>query len=252
MLRDIIRIDEEKCNGCGLCVPNCHEGALQVINGKARLVSEPMCDGLGACIGHCPEGAITIQKREAAPFDEMNVLSKTVGKGPHTVKEARQRTGDGHTQQHHDGSCPGSRERTITAAPLAEMDADTPSQLTHWPVQMHLVNPNSAAYRGADLLLAADCVAFSLGSFHSRFLKGKSLAIACPKLDHDTEIYIEKLTAMIDTARINTLTVMMMEVPCCRGLLQMVRTALARASRKVPVKDITVSIEGKILRDEWI
>ncbi len=117
---------------------------------------------------------------------------------------------------------------------------------------MHLVNPNSPAYRGADLLLAADCVAFSLGSFHNDFLKGKALAIACPKLDHGTETYLDKLTAMIDTAKVNTVTVMMMEVPCCGGLMQMVRTALARASRKVPVKAVIVSIDGKILSDEWI
>jgi hypothetical protein len=117
---------------------------------------------------------------------------------------------------------------------------------------MHLVNPNSPAYRGADLLLAADCVAFSMGSFHNRFLKGKSLAIACPKLDHGTETYVEKLTVMIDTARVNTITVVMMEVPCCGGLMQMVRAAMARASRKVPVKTIIVSIDGKILQEEWI
>lgn len=211
MQREIIKIDEEKCTGCGECVPNCHEGALQVIDGKVRLVSELMCDGLGACIGHCPEDAITIEKREAQPYDE------------------------------------------ITApAPVSVMAADTPSQLTHWPVQMHLINPNSPVYRGADLLLAADCVAFSLGSFHQTFLKNRSLAIACPKLDHGTETYIDKLVAMIDIAKVNTITVMMMEVPCCGGLLQMVRSALAKASGKVPLKAVIVSIDGKILKDEWI
>ncbi len=138
------------------------------------------------------------------------------------------------------------------AAVSAPAEGVIPSQLTHWPVQMHLVNPNSPAYRSADLLLAADCVAFSLGSFHNSFLKGKALAIACPKLDHGTETYVEKLTVMIDTAKVNTITVMMMEVPCCGGLMQMVRAAMARASRKVPVKAIMVSIDGKILSDEWI
>lgn len=211
MQRDILKIDEEKCTGCGECIPNCHEGALQVIDGKVRLVSELMCDGLGACIGHCPEDAITIEKREAQPYDK------------------------------------------ITApAPVSVMAADTPSQLTHWPVQMHLINPNSPVYKGADLLLAADCVAFSLGSFHQTFLKNRSLAIACPKLDHGTETYIDKLVAMIDIAKVNTITVMMMEVPCCGGLLQMVRSALAKASGKVPVKAVIVSIDGKILKDEWI
>ena len=333
MERDIIRIDEDKCNGCGQCVPNCHEGALQVIDGKVRLVSELMCDGLGACIGYCPEGAITIEKREAEPYDEIAVISEMVKKGPNTViahlkhlkdhheygyleegttwlevhsKElsfsldevlsavngkggqgtaasgapgapgdntARGGHGphtghggpgghDGHGPHaghgghgHHGGGCPGSAERIMTPAPAfiaASGTAEGPSQLTHWPVQMHLVNPNSPAYRGADLLLAADCVAFSLGSFHGSFLKGKALAIACPKLDHGTETYIDKLTVMIDTARVNTITVMMMEVPCCGGLVQMVRAALAKASRKVPVKAIIVSIDGKILQEDWI
>jgi NAD-dependent dihydropyrimidine dehydrogenase PreA subunit len=235
--RDILKIDEEKCTGCGLCVPNCQEGALQVIEGKVRLVSEIMCDGLGACLGYCPEGAITIEKREAQPFDEVAVMSK---------KEHL------HMHLHDGGGCPGSRERVIAPAPVSVMTAETPSQLTHWPVQMHLINPNSTVYRGADLLLAADCVAFSLGSFHSTFLKNRSLAIACPKLDHGTETYIDKLVAMVDTAKVNTITVMMMEVPCCGGLLQMVSSALAKASRKVPVKAVRVSIDGKILSDEWI
>ena len=346
MLRDIIRIDEEKCNGCGLCVPNCHEGALQVIDGKVRLVSELMCDGLGACIGHCPEGAITIEKREAEPYDEIAVMSEMAGKGANTVTahlrhlkdhheygyleegttwlevhskdlsfsvdevlaavsgdagevkashgghaaHGGQNAGGGHAAHggqghgehgqrgvhghgehgqhgahghaghgqhgahgHNGGGCPGSRERVMApAAVLAPVPGEIPSQLTHWPVQMHLVNPNSPVYRGADLLLAADCVAFSLGSFHNSFLKGKSLAIACPKLDSGTETYIDKLTVMIDTAKVNTITVMMMEVPCCGGLMQMVRAALARAARKVPVKAMIVSIDGKILSDEWI
>lgn len=331
MQRDIIKIDEEKCNGCGMCVPNCYEGALQVIDGKVRLVSELMCDGLGACIGHCPEDAITIEKREAEPYDEIAVISEMVKKGVNTVvahlkhlkdhheygyleegttwlevhaaelpfdlaavldavNSGRGPATDGegggqpqqnrhqhmHQQEHqhmhqhqhglqqesqqmhghqhrHGGGCPGSAERIIAPAPaFAAPASDIPSQLTHWPVQMHLVNPNSPAYRGADLLLAADCVAFSMGSFHNRFLKGKSLAIACPKLDHGTETYVEKLTVMIDTARVNTITVVMMEVPCCGGLMQMVRAAMARASRKVPVKTIIVSIDGKILQEEWI
>ena len=337
MLRDIIKIDEEKCTGCGLCVPNCHEGALQVIDGKVRLVSELMCDGLGACIGYCPEGAITIEKREAEPYDEIAVISDMVKKGANTViahlkhlkdhheygyleegttwlevhrnelsfsadevlatvsgktsgqneaadpadvrgmsvapgaghghgahgaghghgahgeQHAHGSHGGGH--RHHGGGCPGSAERIMAPAPAfaaSTAAADAPSQLTHWPVQLHLVNPNSPVYRGADLLLAADCVAFSMGSFHNRFLKGKALAIACPKLDQGTETYIEKLTVMIDTAKVNTVTVMMMEVPCCGGLMQMVRAALARSTRKVPVKAVIVSIDGKILQEDWI
>ena len=244
MKRDILKIDEELCDGCGLCIPNCHEGALQIINGKVKLVSEVLCDGLGACIGHCPQEAITIETREAEPFDEKIVNERMKHKEP-----------ENHNHTHHGGGCPGSAERVISRSQQADINtvtADQPSELTHWPVQMHLLNPDAPFLRETDLLLAADCVAFSMGNFHSRFLKGKSLAIACPKLDHNTHIYVEKLTRMIDSARINTITVMMMEVPCCGGLMQMVRMALSKATRKVPVKIIIVSIDGKILKDEWI
>jgi NAD-dependent dihydropyrimidine dehydrogenase PreA subunit len=233
MKRDIIKIDEELCNGCGLCVPNCHEGALQVIDGKIRLVSELMCDGLGACIGHCPEGAITIETREAEPYSETEVteqMKKSVG-------------------------CPGSREIVIEkqGQPANQFASDdAPSELRQWPIQMHLVNPNAPYFREADLILAADCVAFSMGNFHSRYLKGKSLVIACPKLDQGPDIYIGKLTALIDTAKVNTITVMMMEVPCCGGLLQMVKTAMSKASRKVPVKMMVTGINGTVLKEEWI
>jgi NAD-dependent dihydropyrimidine dehydrogenase PreA subunit len=237
MKRDILKIDEELCNGCGECVPNCQEGALQVIDGKVRLVSELMCDGLGACIGHCPEGAITIESREAEPYNESMVM-----------EEAK-------THSHENGGCPGSgtmiiekQVKPIDNTPIS----DLPSELRQWPVQMHLVNPNAPYFRGADLLLAADCVAFSMRGFHSNHLKGKSLAIACPKLDQGTDSYVEKLTAMIDISKVNTITVMMMEVPCCGGLLKMANSALANAVRKVPVKKIIVGINGKVLQEEWV
>lgn len=294
MEREIIRIDEEKCTGCGLCVPNCHEGALKIIDGKARLISDLMCDGLGACLGHCPEGAITIEKREAEPYDEKAVIQIMVRQGANTVREhlkhlrdhgetgflneatdwlrenaqelpfnisevigsSEQKVAANEFRLHHHGgaSCPGSAER-IMATPAFTTTGDrdgSPSQLTHWPVQMHLINPLSQVYKGSDLLLAADCVAFSLGSFHNSYLKGKTLAIACPKLDHNTEVYVQKLTALIDQAGVNTITVMVMEVPCCGGLIQLVKQASMNARRKVPVKKLMVSIEGKILVDEWI
>lgn len=299
MKRDILKIDEELCNGCGQCVPNCHEGALQVIDGKVRLVSELMCDGLGACIGHCPEGAISIEKREAEPYDEVKVMEQMIKKGKNTIKahlkhlkdhgetgylqegagylklnrdkldfelsevlsevhnhgnEHSQR-GSHHGHGHEGGGCPGSRERVIerpATAASAIPASDQPSELKQWPVQMHLLNPNAPYLRGSDLLLAADCVAFSMGNFHNRHLKGRSLAIACPKLDHGSDIYIEKLTAMIDLAKVNTITVMMMEVPCCGGLLQMVKRAQSAASRKVPVKQLIISISGEVLMEEWV
>jgi NAD-dependent dihydropyrimidine dehydrogenase PreA subunit len=301
MKRDILKIDEELCNGCGQCVPNCHEGALQVIDGKVRLVSELMCDGLGACIGHCPEGAITIETREAEPYNEIRVMKQMKDKGKNTIiahlkhmkdhgetgflqegvnylKENRNSLNfnldevmlevhnhgkvpvtqpQSHPQLHNNeaGGCPGSRAMIIERAEAQEeraLTSDQPSELRQWPVQMHLLNPNASYLRNSDLLFAADCVAFSMGGFHNKHLKGKSLAIACPKLDQGTESYVEKLTAMIDIAKVNTITVMMMEVPCCGGLLQMVKAALANASRKVPVKKIIVGINGELLHDDWI
>ena len=301
MKRDILKIDEELCNGCGQCVPNCHEGALQVIDGKIRLVSELMCDGLGACIGHCPEGAITIEKRDAEPYNETKVIEQMKDKGMNTIiahlkhlkdhgetgflkdgvsylkvhknelnfnlenvlsevhnhsKSTMQDNAPLISQMHvHDGGgCPGSKAMVIDRPDRIENAhiTEQPSELRQWPVQMHLVNPNAPYFRNSDLLLAADCVAFSMGNFHTNFLKGKSLAIACPKLDHGSEIYIEKLTAMIDFAKINTITVMMMEVPCCGGLLQKVNSALENASRKVPVKKMIVGISGQVLQEEWV
>jgi NAD-dependent dihydropyrimidine dehydrogenase PreA subunit len=306
MKRDILKIDEELCTGCGDCVPNCHEGALQVIDGKIRLVSELMCDGLGACIGHCPEGAITIESREAEPYSEIKVMEQMKNKGKNTIiahlkhlkdhgekefvqqgvgylKEHRSdlkfnldevinevhnhglaasaiATASVHTGHqdsthhgHEGGGCPGSRTMVIEkpSGPVHGTES-AGSELRQWPVQMHLINPNAPYFRSADLLLAADCVAYSIGGFHSKYLKGKSLAIACPKLDHGMEIYIEKMKALIDTAMVNTITVMIMEVPCCGGLLQMVKTAVAGASRKVPVKLMVAGITGDILREEWV
>lgn len=289
MKRDILKIDEELCNGCGLCVPNCHEGALQVIDGKVRMVSELMCDGLGACIGHCPEGAITIEKREAEPYSETSVMEQMKTMGKNTViahlKHLKEHGETGFLQEgigylkehrnelnfnldevisevhnqglqhgHGEGGCPGSRTIVIEKPGQADrtVTEDQPSELRQWPVQMHLINPDAPYFREADLILAADCVAFSMGNFHSRYLKGKSLAIACPKLDHGADIYVEKLTALIDIAKVNTITVMMMEVPCCGGLLQMVKAAMSKASRKVPVKMMITGIKGNILKEEWI
>jgi ferredoxin len=288
MKRDILKIDEDLCNGCGQCVPNCHEGALQVIDGKVRLVSELMCDGLGACIGYCPEGAITIESREAEPYNEVKVMEQMVSKGKNTIiahlKHLKDHGETGFLQEgvnflkgykdelgfdlpevlhevhnhglhqgHAGGGCPGSKAVVIgrNHDDNPAVSTDQPSELRQWPVQMHLLNPNAPYLRGSDLLLAADCVAFSMGNFHNKYLKGRSLAIACPKLDHGTEIYIEKLIAMIDVAKINTITVMMMEVPCCGGLLQMVRHALSNASRKVPVKQMIVSLSGEVLTEDW-
>jgi ferredoxin len=213
--RKIIRIDENKCNGCGLCIPNCPEGALQIIDDKARLISDLFCDGLGACIGHCPQDAIIIEEREAEPFD--------------------------------DKVCPGARMMEFGVEEKEkeqDQGGERPSQLRQWPIQLHLVPPAAPYFLGRDVLLAADCVAYALGDFHKDYLKGKSLAIACPKLDEGQDIYIEKITALIDQANIKSLTVMIMEVPCCSGLLRLAQQAADKASRKIPIKEIIVGIQG--------
>ncbi len=293
MQRDIIKIDEDKCNGCGLCVPNCHEGALQIIDGKVRLVSDLMCDGLGACIGHCPEGAITIDRREAEPYDEVRVMEIMVTKGFNTVvahlrhlrehnetvflkqgmgylianesilnfmvndvKNAVHQTTKSSEEAGCNGGCPGSK--TVTFDPSEFKMADQQpkgsiqSQLKQWPVQLHLINPGASHFIGSDLLVAADCSAFTLGDFHQNWLKNKTLVIACPKLDQGKEIYLQKFISLIEQAKVNTITVLIMEVPCCGGLLQLVEMAISRAGRKVPVKAVTVSIRGEILSEEWI
>lgn len=285
MKRKIIKIDADKCTGCGLCIPNCPEGAIQMIDGKARLISDLFCDGLGACLGHCPEGAITVEEREAAPYDEPKVMENIIKAGPNTIKAhlehlqshgqkeflaqaikvLRQKgipnpieegkAGPGAGQHGQGGGCPGSRAMNFARQPVdtaGESAGTRPSQLTHWPVQLHLVSPQAPHFQGSDLLLAADCTAFSLGEFHKGYLKGKTLAIACPKLDEGQETYVEKLRVMIDEARINTLTVMIMQVPCCSGLLRLAKQAASQAARKVPVKCVVVGLQGDILKEEWV
>ena len=281
MLREIILIDEEKCNGCGKCIPGCPEGALQVIDGKARLISDLFCDGLGACIGECPLDAIKVVKREAEPYDETKVMQNIMKKGNNTIKAhlshlKDQGEDDLYTQaidvlkengynisdfeeqepenfHHHEGGgCPGSRMIDMNDNDATSMTGDTSSQLKQWPVQMHLISPNAPYFKNSDLLIAADCTAFSCGNFHSQFLKGKSLVIACPKLDSGMETYIEKITSLIDDAKVNTISVLVMEVPCCSGLLQMVKQASEKATRKVPIKLTIVDLQGNILQDDWV
>ncbi|MFH1403955.1 MAG: 4Fe-4S binding protein [Candidatus Altiarchaeota archaeon] len=279
MKRKIIRIDEDKCTGCGLCIPNCPEGALQMIDGKARLISDLFCDGLGACIGHCPEGAIKIEEREAEPYDEKKVMENIVRAGPNTIKAHMAHLKDhGETGFYNQaveylkdngirvpdlegkipcasspGGCPGSRMMDFSSIPDgADESGSRQSQLRQWPVQLHLVHPLAPYFQGKDVVLAADCVAYSLADFHKDYLKGKGLAIACPKLDSELEVYVDKIKSMIDDARINTLTVMTMEVPCCSGLLRIAQKAVEDAGRKIPLKHVMVGIQGKILAEEWV
>ena len=310
MKRKIIRIDEEKCTGCGLCIPTCHEGAMQLIDGKARLISDLFRDGLGACIGHCPEGAIEIIEREADPYDERRVMEMMVPKGRNTILAHLEHLRDHNeqeflqqaidylkennidmnsnrpeetrhaaspqraaSQQHHNGGgCPGSAARDFrdnnvkpetVAMPVTVATGHAPSlppetavtavsELRQWPVQLHLLNPQASYFKNADVVLAADCAAFAMGNFHARFMKGKSIAIACPKLDSNKESYIQKLSSMIADTKINSLTVVMMEVPCCGGLLNMAQTARNNTGRNIPIKQAIVSLQGEVLQDDWI
>jgi ferredoxin len=290
MKRKIIQIDEEKCTGCGMCIPNCHEGAMQMIDGKARLISDLFCDGLGACIGHCPEGAIEIIEREAEPYDERKVMELMVPRGMNTIQahldhlrehneteflqQANDYLKENHImmnqseETHHDASpnhaalqpqpavacgCPGSMAKDFRAEPVAEapLQQNSASELRQWPVQLHLLNPQASYFKNADVVLAADCAAFAMGNFHDRFLKGKSLAIACPKLDSNKDSYIQKLTSMMSDAKINSLTVVMMEVPCCGGLLQMAQMARNESGRNVPIKEAIVNVQGEVIEEEW-
>ncbi len=276
MVREIITIDEEKCNGCGLCIPNCPEGALQVIDGKARLVNDLFCDGLGACIGHCPEGAITVEKREAEPYDERRVMANIVTQGENTIlahlkhleahgemellataKEFLEEEGivlgaPAPVKGGHAG-CPGSRFREIPReAQNAGDDGDQdsparPSELSQWPVQLHLIPAGAPWLKDKDLLISADCVGYAVGDFHRKHLKGKTLAIACPKLDSGQDVYLEKLTNIIENGGVKSIEVLIMQVPCCGGLLRLVQQAAAGAGRKVPTRYSIVSIEGEIL-----
>ncbi len=244
--RAMVLIDEELCTGCGDCVPSCAEGAIQIIDGKAKLVADNLCDGLGACLGDCPEGAITVVEREAEEYNE------------HAVEEHLQKLKKKEDQAHAPAACgcPGSLMMNFDEpadAPAAGGEGVSgPSALRQWPIQLHLVSPTAPYFEGADVLLAADCTAFAMGGFHNNHLKGKSLAVACPKLDQGQEIYQQKLVAMIDQSKINTLTVMIMEVPCCAGLVQLASQAVSMAGRKVPLKKITVGLRGDVLGEDWI
>jgi NAD-dependent dihydropyrimidine dehydrogenase PreA subunit len=262
-IRTIIEIDEELCDGCGVCVPSCHEGALQIINGKARLVADVLCDGLGACLGECPTGALTVSEREAPDFDQAEVArrarSKPIGHVPPAVPMipaagAAIRV----VHEHSGGGCPGSRVQAFgppsSGAPAmgAAPREARPSRLRQWPIQLHLVPPTAPFFQHAHVLIAADCVPFAVADFHERFLDGRALAIACPKLDQHMEVYVQKLTAMIDDAGIDTLTVAIMEVPCCGGLVRLAQQAVADASRKVPIKVVQIGVRGEVQLERWM
>jgi len=269
--RAIIKIDEAKCNGCGLCIPNCPEGALQVIDGKARLVSDLFCDGLGACIGYCPEGAITIEEREAEKYDERKVMENIAKQGENVIGAHLQHL-KGHGEMAYfkqavdylqdkgiavpqeDGgsacSCPGSQSLDLRQKEVPVQQAKSsqgPSQLQNWPVQIKLVPVHAPYFEGADLLIGADCVPFSYPDFHQGLLAGKILLIGCPKLD-DAAFYQEKLAQIFKDNAIKSVTCVHMEVSCCFGLVQITKAALADAGKNIPYQEITISIRGEKLK----
>ena len=242
--RKVVVIDEAKCDGCGECVTSCAEGAIAVIDGKARLVSEIYCDGLGACLGHCPQGAITVEEREAAAFDET-----ATQKHLNALKRAEAATALRVTETPH--QCPGSMMRSLgrpaaveptAQAPIASM----PSELRNWPVQLTLVPPMAPYLQGADILLVADCVPFAYADFHRRFLKDKPVIIGCPKLDQ-MDAYAKKLAEIVRVAKPKRLSVLHMEVPCCSGFTRLAQYALQAAASDIPLTDVTIGIRGEVL-----
>jgi ferredoxin len=242
--RKIVKIDEDKCNGCGLCVPNCAEGAIQIIDGKARLIAENLCDGLGNCLGQCPLDAITIEERPAEEFDPQAVEQ-------HQAQDNKEACHHHHTSL--SGGCPGAAFRRLMgeeepADPPAATDGHRPSRLRQWPVQLLLLGESADLWDDADILLAADCVGFAMSDFHEQFLADgeKALAVACPKLD-EADVYVDKLARIFATHDVKSVTVARMEVPCCMGLVQIVKTAIDRTGRDdLAVREVVIGLNGKI------
>jgi Fe-S-cluster-containing hydrogenase component 2 len=246
MNRKIVSIDEEKCNGCGICAAACHEGAIEIINGKAKLLSDEYCDGLGDCLPGCPVGAIEIIERDANDYDEQAVKKRMESKKkPEHVVPC---------------GCPGTAARSIVRASIKKADTiknvitqkesessgDSLSELRQWPVQLKLINPRASYLKNADLLVAADCTAYAYGDFHKEFIKNRITVIGCPKLD-DVEYYKEKLKDIIESNDLKSITVVRMEVPCCGGIVNAVKTAMLEAKTIVPYKEVIIGTDGSIL-----
>jgi len=281
MLRKIIKIDEGKCDGCGVCVPSCAEGALQVIDSKVRLISDLFCDGLGACLGECPTNALTIEEREAEPYDEKKVMEYIVRGGRNVIKAHLEHMRD-HKEfeylrqakeylvendlevpeltvkkpappKHEACGCPGSATMELEEQEdNADESGARPSRLTQWPIQLHLVSPQAPYYQNSDLLLAADCAGFAHPDFHKEYLKGKSLAIACPKLDSNQEIYKQKLVSMINESNLKSLHVLIMQVPCCSGLFQLAKQSVEDSDRRIPIHATVIGVDGSIMQEVTI
>ncbi len=241
--RKIVKIDEDKCDGCGACVPSCAEGAIKIIDGKARLVADNLCDGLGNCLGNCPKDAIRIEERPAEEFDEAAVEAHTHAVEP--VPEAQ-------SKPQMPCGCPGTMMRKFSQQPAPDNKSAqqaaglSQSRLGHWPVQLHLLPERGDIWADANVLLSADCAAYAMSDFHERLLAGRTLAVGCPKLD-DGEFYVEKLARIFASNRIRAITIARMEVPCCGGLQRIVELAMEQAGVNIPVNVVTISMQGRIL-----
>ena len=253
MKRKIVLIDESRCNGCGDCVSACAEGAIQLVDGKARLVSDVYCDGLGACIGECPEGAITIEEREAASFDESAAERHVASLGAGRVAGGGHAGHAGHAGHgHSECGCPGSAAQSLDPLPVRHAGhghghgAETPSRLANWPVQIRLAPVRAPYFAGASILVAADCTAFSHGGFHDRFIAGRTLLVGCPKLD-DAAFYEGKLAEIFRENDVRSVEVAIMEVPCCNGLVQLVHGAIVASGRQIPFGVTRIGIRGDVL-----
>jgi len=238
-LRKIIKIDEELCNGCGLCVPDCAEGSLQIVEGKARLVADKLCDGLGACLGSCPTGALTIVEREADAFDEEAVHQLLAGQEKKAASPVHL----------HGSGCPSTRLQTFQApSPCQAANlpvAQSGAVLSHWPVQIRLIPPTAPFLDNCDLLVAADCTAVAHAGFHKNFLAGRVVMMGCPKFD-DQQLYLDRFTEIFCTRKLRSLTILIMEAPCCHAMLQIVQAAWNTAKPDVPVRQVVFSIHGAI------
>jgi len=275
--RKIIKIDEDKCTGCGLCIPNCPEGAIQIIDDKARLISDLFCDGLGACIGHCPEGAIFIEEREAEAYSESKVMENIVKQGKNVIKAHLE-----HLKEHgetklldeaigflkkkgievpdfqkkanhgaHGQACPGSKMMELSKRKRAPSKKGSsgpkiPSELGNWPIQITLVPPFAPYLDGADILIAADCVPFAYADFHKELLAGKVLLVGCPKLD-DTVFYKERLNQILKQNAVKSITYAHMEVPCCFGMIGALKDAISKSGKEIPFEEVTISVKGERL-----
>nr|MDK2851346.1 hypothetical protein [Candidatus Cloacimonadota bacterium] len=271
MKRQIIKIDENKCNGCGECIPGCPEGALQLIDGKAHLVSDLFCDGLGACLGKCPQDAIQVEEREAKPYSEAQVMENIMKAGINTIK-AHLNHLKAHGEMHYYAQaldilkaegydvdsltqeatmacgCRGTHAKKIEPQLTEkEMSGCIKSELGQWPVQLSLINPAAQYFENADLLISADCVPYAFGDFHRRFLKGKIVITFCPKLDSDLERYIDKLAQIFSLHNIKSLSIVRMEVPCCGGIEVLIKRALKKAGKQHSAQTNIISIDGKII-----